>query len=303
VGAVLCVGVVVALCHLALHAGSFGAGNAFWGLNINALAQSYNVYAVDWRGCGASLREPFTAKTAKQAEAWFVEGLERWRDAHPNQAHHLQKFVVVAHSLGAMIASAYVGASGMHACVCVCMCVFCCVRASLVSQSPTKGGLSPPNHFSPPHACFVCVCWQPTCCMHVFNVAHGAPNPKTAPHSTSYTLKHPDRVSQLILASPCGVPDAPERRDIPQAFRVIGYLWARGWTPHRIARWMGPIGPWFMRKLVEKRTSWMSPQSSINDGTLDKQLVAKYLYGICSVVCLCVCASVCVVRGAVWNVY
>ena len=94
----------------------FGAGNVFWSPNLDALAAKYNVYAVDWRGCGASLRDRFTAKDAESAEEWFVQGFEGWRSQHPHQAKHLQHFVLMAHSLGALIATR---------CVCCCVLLPC----------------------------------------------------------------------------------------------------------------------------------------------------------------------------------
>lgn len=96
-----------ALCVSSRRHCRFGAGNTFWSVNIDDLAKQYNVYAVDWRGCGASTRERFTAKEAMEAEDWFVQGLVRWREAHPHKAHTLDKFIIVAHSMGAMIAAKY----------------------------------------------------------------------------------------------------------------------------------------------------------------------------------------------------
>lgn len=100
---------VLTPCAAALLMCRFGAGNTFWSVNIDDLAQKYNVYAVDWRGCGASTRERFTVKEAMEAEDWFVQGLVRWREAHPHKAHTLDKFIIVAHSMGAMIAAKCVG--------------------------------------------------------------------------------------------------------------------------------------------------------------------------------------------------
>jgi pimeloyl-ACP methyl ester carboxylesterase len=58
----------------------FGAGIGFWLLNIDALAEQHeHVYAIDLLGCGRSSRPHFGAKTAEEAEKFFVDALERWR--------------------------------------------------------------------------------------------------------------------------------------------------------------------------------------------------------------------------------
>lgn len=91
-------------------------------------------------------------------------------------------------------------------------------------------------------------------------------------------MRYPQTVQQLILASPCGVPDPPERSGpLPAVWRVVRSLWSRGFTPHAIARWVGPLGPWFIRAVVNRRTSWMDKRSAINDGTLNRKHVAEYM--------------------------
>ena len=116
------------------------------------------------------------------------------------------------------------------------------------------------------------------------------------PPHRRYTFQHPERVDQLILASPCGVPDAPPPPDnLPLRWRVVRYLWGKGFTPHAITRWLGPLGPAFIRTVLRWRTSWMDERSAINDGTLNKDAVAEYLYVawcVCGCVWLCGCVAV-----------
>lgn len=85
----------------------YAAGNAFWSFNLDTLAKDFNVYAVDWPGCGASDRPHFGVprREALRAEDWFVDGFEAWRQAHPHRDTTLRRFVLVGHSLGAMISA------------------------------------------------------------------------------------------------------------------------------------------------------------------------------------------------------
>ena len=128
------------------------------------------------------------------------------------------------------------------------------------------------------------------------------------PPHRRYTFQHPERVDQLILASPCGVPDAPPPPDnLPLRWRVVRYLWGKGFTPHAITRWLGPLGPAFIRTVLRWRTSWMDERSAINDGTLNKDAVAEYLYVawcVCACVWLCGCGGCpCTdLAAAVWQV-
>ena len=58
----------------------FGAGIGFWLLNLDALAEQHeHVYAIDLLGCGRSSRPRFRARTAADAERFFVDALEQWR--------------------------------------------------------------------------------------------------------------------------------------------------------------------------------------------------------------------------------
>uniref|UniRef100_K3WZ17 AB hydrolase-1 domain-containing protein n=1 Tax=Globisporangium ultimum (strain ATCC 200006 / CBS 805.95 / DAOM BR144) TaxID=431595 RepID=K3WZ17_GLOUD len=78
------------------------AGNAFWAANLQALAKSFNVYAVEWRGIGRSVRPTFNAKTDYEIDDFFVESLEQWR-----REIQLDRFILCAHSMGAMYSTYY----------------------------------------------------------------------------------------------------------------------------------------------------------------------------------------------------
>jgi cardiolipin-specific phospholipase len=93
----------------------YGAGLGFFYRNFPSLgswvAQSNTpLYAVDWLGMGRSTRPAFRIKSSRddtvnrvtEAESFFVESLEQWR-----QKMGLRKMTLVGHSLGAYLTVAY----------------------------------------------------------------------------------------------------------------------------------------------------------------------------------------------------
>ncbi|KAG7097179.1 hypothetical protein E1B28_004553 [Marasmius oreades] len=93
----------------------YGAGLGFFFRNFNTLAQwagrrNTSVFAVDWLGMGRSARLPFsisaprkdTQARVEEAESFFVESLEEWR-----QKMGLEKMTLVGHSLGAYFSTVY----------------------------------------------------------------------------------------------------------------------------------------------------------------------------------------------------
>lgn len=96
--------------HLVLLHG-YGAGKAFFYKNLDALSKvpGWSVHALDLLGYGRSSRPDFRiprslSKTegVQRTEDFFVESLERWR-----QQRGVDKFTLVAHSMGAYIGTAY----------------------------------------------------------------------------------------------------------------------------------------------------------------------------------------------------
>jgi cardiolipin-specific phospholipase len=93
----------------------YGAGLGFFFLNFPALARwagmrGTSVYAVDWLGMGRSARVPFRVRAKRddipgrvqEAESFFVESLEEWRERAG-----LEKMTLVGHSLGAYFSTVY----------------------------------------------------------------------------------------------------------------------------------------------------------------------------------------------------
>ncbi len=82
----------------------FGNGSAMYGLVLDLLAPHFRVFAVDANGCGASERPawPRGATTVAEAEAFFIDSLDTWRNVMG-----LRDTVLVGHSLGGYLAGAY----------------------------------------------------------------------------------------------------------------------------------------------------------------------------------------------------
>ncbi|TDH72824.1 hypothetical protein CCR75_008966 [Bremia lactucae] len=78
------------------------AGNAFWTANLQTLAKSFNVYAVEWKGIGRSDRPKWHPKTDEEMDDFFVEPLELWR-----REMNLDCFILCGHSMGAMYSTYY----------------------------------------------------------------------------------------------------------------------------------------------------------------------------------------------------
>ena len=88
----------------------YGSGLAFFYKNLEVLSREpgWKVYALDWLGMGRSTRPPFAMKARTrqdqvvEAEAWFVDSLEEWR-----QINRIDKMTLLGHSFGGYMAVVY----------------------------------------------------------------------------------------------------------------------------------------------------------------------------------------------------
>lgn len=89
----------------------YGAGLGFFFLNFQSLGdwaakRGGSIFALDWLGMGLSARVPFrvtakrenTEERVKQAEDFFLDALEEWR-----QKNGFDKMNLVGHSLGTLL--------------------------------------------------------------------------------------------------------------------------------------------------------------------------------------------------------
>lgn len=79
----------------------FGAGSAFWAMNLEELAQDHPVYAIDTLGFARSSRPAFSLDPEK-IEQQFVDSIERWREVM-----QLERMVLLGHSFGGFLAGSY----------------------------------------------------------------------------------------------------------------------------------------------------------------------------------------------------
>lgn len=79
----------------------FGAGIAFWLMNLEEISENRPLYAIDLLGFARSTRPNFS-KDAEVIEHQFVESIERWRELM-----QIPKMILLGHSFGGFLSSAY----------------------------------------------------------------------------------------------------------------------------------------------------------------------------------------------------
>ncbi|ETV95922.1 hypothetical protein, variant 1 [Aphanomyces invadans] len=91
--------------------------------------------------------------------------------------------------------------------------------------------------------------------------------------ATHYALLYPQRIQQLVLISPCGLPDVEH-----DPHWLIDWLWKLQLTPMDLVRNAGPFGPRLMRFILTARLSRQPESNAIKRGVLDMELMVKYNY-------------------------
>jgi pimeloyl-ACP methyl ester carboxylesterase len=125
-------------------------------------------------------------------------------------------------------------------------------------------------------------------CIERWRLGHGLERVILVGHSfggymaAAYALAHPDRVEKLVLVSPVGVPRKPDDADqilehpdwrVRTAVRFARHLFTSGYTPQWLIRSSGPLGPGLIRRYVQRR---------FQEGTIDKDTLAQYMYHVCA---------------------
>jgi len=100
--------------------------------------------------------------------------------------------------------------------------------------------------------------------------------------AAAYAIKHPERVEKLVLVSPVGVPRRPPEADeilnhpdwkVRSMVRFMRHMFSSGFTPQGLIRGAGPLGPRLIRSYVVRR---------FQEGTVDKETLAEYMYHVCA---------------------
>lgn len=79
----------------------FGAGIAFWVMNLEEISKDRPLYAMDLLGFGRSARPKFSSDS-DEIEQQYVDSIERWRNVM-----NIDKMVLLGHSFGGYLSSAY----------------------------------------------------------------------------------------------------------------------------------------------------------------------------------------------------
>lgn len=83
----------------------FGGGIGIWLSNLDELAKTNTIYAIDVLGFGRSSRPQFVkdqTSPADSAETFFIDSLHEW-----THAMKLDKFNLLGHSMGGYISAIY----------------------------------------------------------------------------------------------------------------------------------------------------------------------------------------------------
>lgn len=214
---------------LLLH--GYGAGLGFFFRNFPALGQwvaqtGAPLHALDWLGMGRSARVPFRVKAPRadahervsQAEAFFIDALEEWREKRG-----LQKVTLVGHSLGAYLATAYALKHPQRV-------------AKLVLLSPA-GVLGAPESADPAREV---ADDQRSVTSSSGGASAGAGVAVDGADRSTMSLPEP-RANARVQAAHAEQRQKKERE--PLSRKLLTYLWEEGCSPFQVVRSMTIFGP------------------------------------------------------------
>eukprot|EP00668_Euglena_longa_P004946 GGOE01005810.1.p1 GENE.GGOE01005810.1~~GGOE01005810.1.p1 ORF type:complete len:367 (+),score=65.71 GGOE01005810.1:83-1102(+) len=79
-----------------------GAALGLWVANLPAWAPSHTVYALDLPGFGLSSRAPFIGNSVEEAENYFLDTVEEWREKMG-----IERMTLLGHSMGGYLSAVY----------------------------------------------------------------------------------------------------------------------------------------------------------------------------------------------------
>lgn len=241
-----------------------GHGEHWRGAAARRLARALVVapLVLAWAGLVAELWVPTSERQLDEAErrllrdlsyrkrdAAGVSAIEMVRDGDPSPSSSDSRPVMV-------LLHGYAGAKGMY--------IFnleeLSTRYRVLSLDLPGIGQSSRERFSVPHTAAAeewfaerLEAWRAEVGLERFDVLVG--------HSFggyiagTYTLAHPGRVGQLVMASPAGMPDTEFRSMItsPALLRLLLLLRRCNVVPQSLLRYLGPLGPLFVRRAISFR--------------------------------------------------
>lgn len=87
---------------LLLVHGFAGSGSLYYKV-MAGLAENFHLIVIDLVGMGSSSRPVWTCRTGEEADAYFMEAIEKWRINMGN----LTNFFIAAHSYGGYLFGTY----------------------------------------------------------------------------------------------------------------------------------------------------------------------------------------------------
>jgi cardiolipin-specific phospholipase len=201
----------------------YGAGLGFFYRNYLALGRwvarsGRPIYALDWLGMGRSARVPFVVKAKREdtdarvneAEAFFVDSLEEWR-----QKMGLERMTLVGHSLGAYLSTAYA-------------LKFPSRVDKLVLLSPA-GVPRGPNTEEPVR--------------EVTDDREEITHHSSNGNGDAVETASSERVKRLREEQD------KANKEVSRSQRLLVYLWEEGWSPFQIVRNLNVFGPMLVGKV------------------------------------------------------
>ncbi|CAA0833250.1 1-acylglycerol-3-phosphate O-acyltransferase [Striga hermonthica] len=101
--------------------------------------------------------------------------------------------------------------------------------------------------------------------------------------AAKYALKHPEHVQQLVLVGPAGFSSETEHMsERLTQFRatwkgaILNHLWESNFTPQKIIRGLGPLGPNLVRRYTSARFGSYAQGTMLTDN--ESSLLTDYVY-------------------------
>ncbi|OIW28363.1 alpha/beta-hydrolase [Coniochaeta ligniaria NRRL 30616] len=227
----------------------YGAGLGFFYRNYEPLSRSpgWKIYSLDMLGMGNSARPPFKIHAKDQAgkiteaEDWFVDALEEWR-----QARNIERFTLLGHSLGGYLAVSYALKYPGH------LNKLILASPAGIPEDPYAVNAAMPE---PEDSTF----------QNEFTQGQeGIVNPSADANNDTLT-----KVGSNNKAAATKSGTDPPKRPIPG---WLVWLWDANVSPFSFVRLAGPLGPRFVSGWTSRRFNHLPP--------LESQTLHEYSYSL-----------------------